>query len=294
MIGLAVMGGGGFIRELCIALAHRWRAGRLFMILTSYFDESGTHDGSPVTIMAGILATAGQWDRFQKELNRIKHKYGFKIFHSKDFKSRSGEFKGWSREKCLALLTELVDISSKSFMQSTVFTLNNAEFEREYKSGDNPRKLRLDTKYGLAFRYCLTSLTAEAIDRLRTHKRFPQTRMHVVLESGHQHCGDAQRVFTELQRELEAHGCSLLDTITFARKREGDPLMIADFLAYTSFVVHRRGHDPSVFAVSPGKRSGVLHMDFEPGQLAVLKTSLIERLNSRRGAGGRAAVGASE
>jgi hypothetical protein len=47
------------------------------VILSSYFDESGTHDASPVTIMAGILGNAGQWIRFQKELDGLN--FGFVI-----------------------------------------------------------------------------------------------------------------------------------------------------------------------------------------------------------------------
>src|ERR1700730_13762739 len=45
------------LRRLCIALFHRWRPGRIFVILTSYHDEAGTHGGSPVTVMAGVMAT---------------------------------------------------------------------------------------------------------------------------------------------------------------------------------------------------------------------------------------------
>ena len=31
------------------------------MLLTTYLDESGTHDTSPISIMAGYLGTAKQW-----------------------------------------------------------------------------------------------------------------------------------------------------------------------------------------------------------------------------------------
>jgi hypothetical protein len=47
-----------FVRRLCVTLFHRWRPGRIFVILTSYYDEAGTHGGSPVTVMAGVMATA--------------------------------------------------------------------------------------------------------------------------------------------------------------------------------------------------------------------------------------------
>jgi hypothetical protein len=274
------MDGEAFIRELCIALEHRWKPGRLFVILTAYFDESGTHRGSPVTIMAGIMATANQWDRFRRELDKIKTKYGFRVFHSKEFKARSGEFRGWPHVKWLSLINDMAELTRRSFMRSVVFELENQDYEENYRGGETPRRLRLDSKYGLAFRYCLTALTAEAIRRLGNHKRFPETRLRVVVEDGHPNAGDVQRIFTELRRELEDFGVSLLDSITFAAKRDADPLMVADFLAHTTFMIQR-----------PEDRSDVFHMGFEPGGLAALRAALIEQLNARHTSRGASAAG---
>ncbi len=78
----------GQIAELCIALAHRWEPERIFVVLTAYLDESGTHDGSPVTVMGGMLANALQWTRFEQAFGLIKKRHGFKIFHTKKFKRR--------------------------------------------------------------------------------------------------------------------------------------------------------------------------------------------------------------
>ena len=58
------------------------------MILTAYFDESGTHVGSAVTVMGGIMANARQWAKFEPGFDGLKKKYGFKIFHTKKFKKK--------------------------------------------------------------------------------------------------------------------------------------------------------------------------------------------------------------
>ena len=55
----------GWIGKLCIALAHRWEPERQFLILTSYLEESGTHGGA-LSVMAGFLADARQWRKFEK------------------------------------------------------------------------------------------------------------------------------------------------------------------------------------------------------------------------------------
>jgi hypothetical protein len=41
------------------------------------------------------------------EISAWKAKYGFKIFHAKDFKARVGDFDGWSDGKCYDLTIEL-------------------------------------------------------------------------------------------------------------------------------------------------------------------------------------------
>jgi hypothetical protein len=52
------MDGGGFIRELCVALEHRWKPEELFLLYTAYFDESDTHGRQPNMIMAAFLGHA--------------------------------------------------------------------------------------------------------------------------------------------------------------------------------------------------------------------------------------------
>jgi hypothetical protein len=64
------------------------------MIITSYMDESGTHGGSPATAMAAIMGNVAQWSRFQMEMDKLKKRYGFKVFHTKKFKAKAGDFRG--------------------------------------------------------------------------------------------------------------------------------------------------------------------------------------------------------
>jgi hypothetical protein len=154
----------------------------LFVILTSYFDESGTHAGSSVTIMGGIMANRDQWLRYQVRLDRLRHRYGFRVFHAKEFKSLTGQFSGWSHEKCKAFLRDF-HATGADLMEGVTCAISNGAFQREYRGGEAPRKLRLDTKYGLCFRNCLVHLTAEAVRRLGSSKRFGETAMHVVLRA---------------------------------------------------------------------------------------------------------------
>jgi hypothetical protein len=213
------------------------------VILTSYFDESGTHAGSPATVMSGIMGTAAQWLRVQSEMTRLKRRYGFKVFHTKTFKAARGEFLGWDDDKRKDLFIEMGHATA-GVMSAVNCSLPNDEYVRDFRGGNNPQKMHLDSAYGLCFRYCLTQLILEAMRRLGNHKKFDQTKLHVVLESGHRNAGDAaSRIFPETQKELKRFNLNLLGTVTLADKDECDPLMIADILSHGTLMMEVAGHN---------------------------------------------------
>ena len=241
------------------------------MILTAYFDESGTHKGSPVVVMAGILGTKTQWRHFQTDLDRLRSKYEFSVFHAKDLKARSGEFRKWTDAKALSLVTELAASVSSRLMEGATIAIPPVRYASEYAAVPMPSKPRDDTLYGLSFRLALGHMTCEVIRRLQAHKNFSRTRPHVVLERGNSHQGDAERVFDEMKRMLDAEGIHLLSDFTLATKREADPLMIADFLAFTQFqrgVPDQASGMSGVSAVGRSSRSaGLTHLHFSEGGL---------------------------
>jgi hypothetical protein len=257
---------------------------RIFVILTAYLDESGTHGSSPVTVMGGMLANARQWEAFGEAFKEAKQNHGFKVFHTTEFKKRSGDFKGWSVMQQVALMGDLAALTSKAFTEGVTVTLDNADYEVEYKAGDRPRKLRLDSRYGLCFRNCMLFFALEGLKRVH-RGRFPTLRF--VLEAGHKNAGDALRIFNETKAELEANSCNMLGDLLFADKNECDPLMMADFLAHVGFLMGGAGgrapdhwSPPTVLerpSLGQGE-TGVTHLRFKPGGLAELKTALIERL----------------
>jgi hypothetical protein len=162
------------------------------VIITSYMDESGTHKGLRRTTMAAIMGNARQWSRFESELDKIKKQYAFQVFHTKDFKSKSGEFSEWSNEKCLAVVSKLSLLTGQGLMHGSVFGVTDEIYKR-YRVQMPPR-VRLESKYGLCFRMCLINQISEIDRRLSSHKKYGSTRLHVVVESGHKNAGDAERL----------------------------------------------------------------------------------------------------
>jgi hypothetical protein len=253
------------------------------LTLTAYLDESGTHGDSAVTIRGGILANARQWQRFDAEFSRLKKKHNFRVFHTKKFKRRAGDFKGWTVDQQFALINDLVPISASGFTEGVTVTIDNAEYEANYRTGEKPKRLRLESRYGLCFRNSLIFFILEGLKRVY---RGEPPKMHFVLESGHRNWNEARDIFNETKQELQGHGCNMLGEITFADKDECDPLMMADFLAHTTFMMHARMPTPGT-PIAPTvpigrKESGVTHLTFKPGGLAELRETLIAKLKPKR------------
>ena len=50
----------------------------LEMLLTAYLDESGTHEASPISVMAGYLGTVDQWHAFEADWTALLQTAVFK------------------------------------------------------------------------------------------------------------------------------------------------------------------------------------------------------------------------
>jgi len=257
------------------------------VILTAYFDESGTHDGSPTAVVCGAMATSRQWERVEFGLRKLKRKYGFRILHATDLRTGSGDFHGWSQQKIVDLLGDVgFLLGGNAIMEYAVCTVDVAAFQEEYR-GEWIKKPRLDTQYGLAFRSCLVHLGLEIERRLGHHRSFSETRLHCVIEAGHKNAGDAQRIFHEMKKDLERHDMQMFGDFTLATKHERDPLMVADFIAYTSYktdLAIREHGMRSVFpdAIAPIREGAITRIQYAPGSLAKVRTALIEKLERRR------------
>ena len=62
-----------------------------------YADESGTHEGSPVTCVGMFMARPSEWRKWTRDWDA--HKKPIDVFHAVDCQNLVGEFKGWLAPK---------------------------------------------------------------------------------------------------------------------------------------------------------------------------------------------------
>jgi hypothetical protein len=198
------------------------------LIFTAYFDESDTHGPAPTVIMGGFLGHAYQWRVFDRDLDRIRAEFGFRVFHAKEFKHRQRDFRGWDNETCRRLTDGLADLVHRRLTEGVTVDLPRKRYLDDYRNLPFPTKMQPDSQYGLCFRVCLGHFLEIIGARGGRHPT-----LHIVIEAGHKNVGDTQRIFDELKKWMTRRGSEILGTIKIAQKSESDELMVADFLAHT-------------------------------------------------------------
>jgi hypothetical protein len=268
-----------FIGELCVALAHRWEPEWLFVIFTGHFDEADTHGPAPTVVMAGFVGHAYQWRRFETKLARLQARDGFTIFHAAQFKAKRGQFEGWSDEKCQRLVWDLTELVRSTLTEGITVALERERYLTEYRSPPIPRKMNLDSQYGVCFRACLSRLLEIMAARGN------RDTLNVILEHGHPNAGNCETIFFDLKKHLERTGVRVLGSFATDLKESCPPLMACDFLAATYSMM--RADDQAALgqyielAPEPGPgEAGLSFMTLRPDALTGLKTGF-EALRQR-------------
>jgi hypothetical protein len=220
----------GSTASLALALFHRWEPERIFVIVTVYMDESGTHN-SGVTILAGWVGRLGQWVTFDAKWKRLLRNNSLTYFHSKKLRGTKGEFKDWKIMQKQAFMATAANIGLKNLEFGFTISLKDEDYDQYYVAGNRPKEVQLDSRYGLCFRFCLGLIPTFAKDAFKGR----DLEVHFVLESGHPNFGDAERIFNRVKKsrmpnELEIVG--MLKTITSGDKVDFPGLQIADVSAY--------------------------------------------------------------
>lgn len=214
------------IGRLALSLYPAEPCKRLFSVFTAYYDESGTHKGSPITVLAGFIGDAEGWADFEREWRKILVKHDLRFVRAKQLFHRQGPYRSWPDKQFDHLRADLLYVlqEHKDFQVSKII-LRDEDYYRFYISdGPASSRERLDTKYALCARIALHFFPI-------MHNRLESKHaINFVLEAGHRNAGDALRVHTEMK--TKASWARSIGTIAFGMKDEFPALQAADLISY--------------------------------------------------------------
>jgi Protein of unknown function (DUF3800) len=197
--------------------------GGLAVILSEvYFDESGTHDGSPVMTMAGYLFKKNQARLFSRDWQKALNRLGLPAAHMTDCANGNGNYAEMSLEQ--RILSEKLLI--ENIKRRTVFGIGlsvkpdmYAEVMGEYAQALSP--------------YTLLLMLSVVKIRDWAERTAYQGKVAYFFESGHRHASEANRYMNG----LATLGQDVIDYNyyfghAFVDKHEALPLQAADMLAW--------------------------------------------------------------
>jgi hypothetical protein len=100
-------------------------------VFNSYFDESGTHDGSLIVSMAGLISSYDSWARLEIEWQRILNHRGIDVFHYTDFMARKEPYQyDWSNKERDTLMERLCTTISDNITVGIGISVFRDEYEQ--------------------------------------------------------------------------------------------------------------------------------------------------------------------
>ena len=216
--------GHSYSEQLAAALFHG-NAGFLFMF-TLYADDSGTHDGSRVVVVAGFVSSPEQWGHFDREWQDLLDSFTISFFHMADFESRHGVYANWDiarRKDFLVKATGIMRRRARAGIAASLPTDNYAALMKRLPHQE------FSSPYTLCVGVCW-KLIGEWANKCG-HRGLVAT----VCEAGTKGAGEVQKQHAQFLNDEALVASQRIGPLAFDTKKRALPLQAADFFAYETY-----------------------------------------------------------
>jgi hypothetical protein len=197
------------------------------LAVVAYLDESGTHNSSTCTVVAGYAGLQEQWLAFEKDWVAVLTKFKVTTIHGVELAAFKRQFKTWDDDRRTELLESIASLVSRHQLLAISACMINQDYDDAYAS--LPKRIQIDSKYAHCFRCCMVKVGSFVRELL------PGAKVHYVLEDGHRNKGDARRLFDLSKKSEVSLSRWPLGDITFAGKVDYGALQLADLLSYSAY-----------------------------------------------------------
>lgn len=202
-------------------------------ILEAYFDESGSHDGSPVLCVAGYLFEKDRCRLLDLAWKDALDRFGLPYFHMVDCAHGIEPFDKLSKDERVAVETEMIQLIRSHALfgmgVAVVESENNEIFPPSARIALPSDELTTPLP-GSAYSYCCwTALSA--IYGWIMGRNF-DGEIAYFFEAGHKHDGEADAIMRRIFKAPNLRSEYRYASHSFVQKEKVRPIQTADILAW--------------------------------------------------------------
>jgi len=203
-------------------------------MLEVYFDESGTHESSPVICVAGYLFATEQAKHLNREWGETLEEFGVSAFHATDCGNGRGQFKHLLPERRIELTKRIIGIIKRRMEVGFAVTLSESDFNQV-----TPPTWVMGGPYMICAMYAIAGVSGWA------DKNSYAGDISYFFEEGDKHEAATSAAIDELCTHPIGKSGFRYRSHAFLPKLGNGPLQAADLLAYEWFREIIRLNDPN-------------------------------------------------
>jgi hypothetical protein len=222
-------------------------------VFVGYFDESGLDERSKIFCIAGYVAESGNWFELTRTWKSLLAEAGVACFHMADFENRQGEFEGWTNEKRIGFINDLITLVNSTDVWGIASAVVRPDYDRlsaEFIAQGKVTPHWYGHPYLLAFQHCLIETCVHATDL------HPSEKIAFVFDQQADFHARAEAVYHELREGTSWPRAFRLGSLHFASKHDAVPLQVADLLVYDV----RKALDHKLFEPDRGERKSMARL----------------------------------
>ena len=201
-------------------------------LLQAYFDESGSHDGSPVLCVAGYLFEKDQCGELDLGWKRTLDRYELPFFHMVDCAHGNPPFDKLSRDERIAVETELIGLIRSHALLGVGAAVVESEYEEIFPLSDRIALSDSPSIHlpGTPYTYCCWTALA-AIYAWIMASNFDGEIVYF-FEAGHKHGNEANAIMSRIFKAPQLRSEYRYAAHSFVHKEKVRPIQAADLIAW--------------------------------------------------------------
>jgi len=203
--------------------------GYVVQLVESYFDESGSHDGSPVLCVAGYIIDKDECVQLDSKWKQVLDKYNLPYFRMSCCAHGVEPFDALDKTQRIAAETEMITIMRQHIAYGIAITVQPKSFYALIPKNEN-----WNDPYTMCAHTCLIAVRDWA-----NMNQF-SGKIAYFFESGHRSQSSANAIMNHVFTDPGLKESYRYSSHSFADKKDVRPLQAADLIAWQWFTDEKR------------------------------------------------------